>query len=466
MIELTPVLDSKDTPLYIQLAKYIKQEILCGRINPGEKLPSKRKLSVHLGLSINTIKTAYEQLNAEGYIESKPRQGLFVATFEGDISTVQLYPQELNPLPEQEKVNIKLDFNSGKVDLEHFPYSLWRKLTIESLYQDQGELFNLGNPQGELLLREQIATYLYASRGARCSASQIIIGAGTQVLMALLTMLIGKDKLYGVEVPGFHRTRTVLQDLGEKIISIPLDRDGMDIKLLKNSKANVVYVTPSHQFPNGMIMPISRRMKLLKWAEDKNRYIIEDDYDGEYRYKGQPIPSLQGLDTMGKVIYLGTFSKSLFPSIRISYMVLPISLINIYLKNYTIYKQTVSRLHQDTLYRFMKDGYWQSHLNKMRTLYRKKHGTLMLSIKKYLGNNVNVIGENSGLHIVLEVKNNMCEEELIEKAFKSGVKVYPLSIYYQNKEGYNGSQVLLGFGGLSETDIDAGIRLLKEAWMI
>lgn len=467
MIEITPVLDNKNgKPLYIQLANYIKQEILSGRIKPKEKLPSKRNLSNYLGLSLNTIQSAYEQLCAEGYIESKPRKGLFVTTFDNDIIFNQRDFEKLESKSKQVQVNAKIDFNSGKVDLEHFPYAIWRKLTIQSLYEDQGELFYNGNPQGELLLREQIAAYLFASRGVRCSAEQIIIGAGTQVLIGLLCMLIGKEHIYALENPGFHRTRMTLQDLGVHTVSIPLDEDGMNINQLKNTNANVVYVTPSHQFPYGMIMPISRRMDLLKWAEEKNGYIIEDDYDGEYRYKGKPIPSLQGLDTKENVVYLGTFSKSLIPSIRISYMVLPSSLMKKYQEHFTIYKQTVSRLHQDTLYRFMKNGLWQSHLNKMRTLYRKKHSTLMLAVKNYLGEKVNIIGEKSGLHIVLEVKNSMEEDELINTAMNVGVKVYPLSIYYNGTIGSLGCRILLGFGGVSETEINTGIRLLKEAWKL
>ncbi|MDR7075842.1 GntR family transcriptional regulator/MocR family aminotransferase [Neobacillus niacini] len=467
MIELTPVLDNKNgKPLYIQLANYIKQEILSGRIKPKEKLPSKRNLSNYLGLSLNTIQSSYEQLCAEGYVESKPRKGLFVTTFDNDLIINQRGLEKLESKTQKVQVNAKIDFNSGKVDLERFPFAVWRKLTIQSLYADQGELFYNGNPQGEHLLREQIAAHLYASRGVRCSAEQIIIGAGTQVLIGLLCMLIGKEHIYALENPGFHRTRITLQDLGVHTIHIPLDEDGLNINQLKNTNANVVYVTPSHQFPYGMIMPISRRMDLLKWAEEKKGYIIEDDYDGEYRYKGKPIPSLQGLSTKESVVYLGTFSKSLIPSLRISYMVLPSPLMKKYQEHFTIYKQTVSRVHQDTLYRFMKDGLWQSHLNKMRTLYRLKHSTLMLAINKYFGQNVTIIGEKSGLHIVLEVKNNMEEEELINTALNVGVKVYPLSIYYNGATESVGSRILLGFGGLTETEINTGIKLLKEAWKL
>jgi len=465
MMEITPVLKHKsNNPLYLQLANYIKQEIAAGKIKPQEKLPSKRKLSNYLGLSLNTIQAAYDQLKAEGYVESKPRKGLYIANFEDGIMDNQEYPPNLEVKSEEVQANNKIDFNSGKIDLNQFPYSTWRKLAVQSLYEDQGELFYSGNPQGELELRQQIASHLFASRGVRCSSDQIIIGAGTQVLMGMLCLLIGKDHTFALENPGFHRIRAVLQDLGIPFVSIPLDEEGIDVKQLINSETNAAYVTPSHQFPYGMVMPISRRLALLKWAEERKGYIIEDDYDGEYRYKGQPIPSLQGLDTKGRVVYLGTFSKSLIPSIRISYMVLPEELLKRYKKSYTIYKQTASRLHQDTLARFMKNGHWQTHLNKMRTLYRKKHQILIISIKRYLRDNVKIIGEHSGLHIVLEVNNRMEEEVLISRALDAGVKVYPLSVYHDTDIKKDHAHILMGFGGLSESEIDTGIQRLKKAW--
>lgn len=465
MREITPGLDKKSNkPLYIQLSDYIKLEIIAGRIAPKEKLPSKRKLSTYLGLSVNTIQAAYDQLCSEGYVEGKQRKGFFVSTFEEDLLSASFSTLEIKKQREDMPTKISIDFNSGKVDVEHFPYSIWRKLTIQSLYEDQKELFYNGNAQGEPALRGAIAKYLFESRGVKCSSDQIVIGAGSQLLIGLLCLLIGKQHIYALENPGFHRIKFVLKDLGMNTISIPLNEDGVDVNRLKSSDASVVYVTPSHQFPYGMVMPITRRMELLKWAEERDGYIIEDDYDGEYRYKGKPIPSLQGLDNKGKVIYLGTFSKSLIPSIRISYMVLPPTLIRKYQERFTIYKQTVSRLHQDTLFRFMNEGYWQSHLNKMRTLYRRKQSTLIQAINRYMGKQVKVIGEKSGLHLIIEIQNGMSEEELINTALKTGVKVYPFSIYYDEYEQIKETKILLGYGGLSESEIEEGIRLLKESW--
>ncbi|MGG3692269.1 PLP-dependent aminotransferase family protein [Heyndrickxia ginsengihumi] len=465
MDELLPNLSKKaKQPLYIQLYNYIKKEILAGRIKSKEKLPSKRKLSQHLGISLNTVQAAYDQLCAEGFIERKPRQGLFVTLMEEDLSPYQMNEPKMEVIKVHEQTTI--DFNSGKVDTAHFPFTLWRQLTVQSLYREQGNLFYNGDPQGEPYLRQEIAKYLFASRGVICSPDQIVIGAGTQLLIGLLCLIIGRNFTFAIENPGFHRIRTVLQDQGVNTAFIPLDYNGIDVHLLSNTDAHVAYVTPSHQFPYGMVMPISRRIELLKWAEERDAYIVEDDYDGEYRYKGKPIPSLQGLDAREHVIYLGSFSKSLIPSLRISYMVLPPALLNKYQERFMIYKQTVSRLHQDTLFQFMKEGHWERHLNRMRTLYRKKHHVLLLSINKYMKRHVKIIGEHAGLHIVLEVNNRMSEKELIESAIYVGVKIYPLSIYYTDVEKELLPKVILGFGGLSESEIEKGIQLIAEAWNI
>lgn len=466
MIEIMPIFDyKKKIPLYVQLYEYIKKEIQSGTIKPETKLPSKRNLSSHLGISLNTIQSAYEQLCAEGYVESKERKGIFVKRIEDDLLLNQGIQIELNNNKALSKeTEYLIDFSSGKIDLDYFPYSIWRKLTIQSLYSDQGSVLLLGQPEGELCLREEISKYLFQSRGVKCSAEQIIIGAGTQFLLTLLCMLIGKKYSYAIENPGFHRARHIFKDYGINVQAISIDEDGICIEDLKRSSAKVVYVTPSHQFPYGMVMPISRRIELLSWCSVINGFIIEDDYDSEFRYKGKPIPSLQGLDKSGNVIYMGTFSKSLIPSSRISYIVLPSVLLSKYQEHFKIYKQTVSRLHQDTLYRFMKEGYWTRHINRMRTLYRKKHKLLLSSITKYMGRRVQIIGENAGLHVLLKVKNGMSEEELIKTAHRKKVKVYPTSIYYDKYDDSEFPIILLGFGGLKVNQVDEGIRLLKEAW--
>lgn len=467
MLEITPELDiTRSTPLYIQLYEYIKNEIQSGRIGAGTKLPSRRKLSSYLGISLNTIESAYQQLNAEGYVNSKSRKGVFVNQLEEEMirshSLDMPYRREKN-----DEKQYRIDFNHGKVDLNHFPFSIWRKLAQRNLYIEERELFLSGDPQGEVLLREEIASYLFQSRGVRCSPDQVIIGAGTQYLIGLLSLVIGKAPTYSMEDPGFYRIRTVLVDQGVGVRYIPLDEEGISIKHLNDSNARIVYVTPSHQFPNGNIMPVKRRMELLKWAKERNGYIIEDDYDGEFRHVGKPIPSLQGMDVLGRVIYLGTFSKSLIPSLRISYMILPPELARKYHREkFNLYKQTVSRLNQNTLYQFMHDGHWERHLNKMRVIYRRKHAVLLAAIETNFHNRVSVIGDKSGLHILLEVHNDMSEAELIQAAAMKEIKVYPTSIYHQNIDKGQQHEILLGYGGLTESQIEEGIGLLKKAWFI
>lgn len=277
MLELMPTLDNtKNTPLYVQLYEYIKQEIENETIKPGIKLPSKRKLATHLGISQNTIQTAYEQLCAEGYAESSPRKGIFVTSMEDDLFHHSTIETKLDKhKDEKNKLDYLIDFNYGKVDLDYFPYSTWRKLTTQSLFLENRNILLLGEPQGEKYLREEISKYLFQSRGVKCSSEQVIIGAGTQFLLILLCMLIGRNHSYAIENPGFYRARQVFKDQGIDIQPISVDNDGICIEELKKSSAKVVYVTPSHQFPYGMVMPISRRIELLK-LKVKNGMSEED----------------------------------------------------------------------------------------------------------------------------------------------------------------------------------------------
>lgn len=467
ILEITVTLDPNHAePLYLQLYTFFKKEMVEGRLTPETKLPSKRKLSIHLGISQTTVETAYQQLIAEGYVKSEPRKGLFVTELEMDMQPIEKLHTEEGDSPQKiPKANpIKVDFGHGNIALNEFPFTTWRKLTVQSLYEDESHLLLSGDRQGDFPLRVEIAKYLYQSRGVRCEPNQILIGAGTQYMVTFITMLIGRERVYAMENPGFHRSREAFKDQGVKLLGINLDQDGIKMEDLRDSEATVVYVTPSHQFPLGMVMPISRRMELLKWAKETDSYIIEDDYDGEFRHTGRPIPSLQGLDHQGRVIYLGTFSKSLIPSLRISFMVLPPPLLSRYQNRFSIYKQTVSRLHQQTLYLFMKEGHWSRHLQKMRTTYRRKQSTLLSLITEKFGKHVTVIGVDSGLHILLEVHNNMTESELISNAEKVGVRVYPTSVYYDSNSLPLTPKVLIGYGGVSESEIYTGINLLHTAW--
>ncbi|MGH1328039.1 PLP-dependent aminotransferase family protein [Bacillus pretiosus] len=462
MLELTPNLNTKSKiALYVQLYEYIKKEIKDGTIPAFTKLPAKRKLASYLQVSKNTVEAAYEQLLAEGYIESASRKGYFVCKIEQMIY-VEGSEAKVEEVPFREE-NYTFDFTQTGVDTNTFPFTTYRKLINDVWQPHNNELLFLGHPQGELSLREEIASYLYESRGVRCSASQIVLGAGTQILVKLLFQLL-KGSNYAVENPGYHRKMVVFEQGEKKVQILSLDRDGICMADLENSDANVVFVTPSHQFPYGMIMPITRRTQLLQWAKkEEDRYIIEDDYDSEFRYSGKPIPALQGLDTDGKVIYMGTLSKALLPSLRMSYIVLPKNVIKKYQKEYLFYTQSVSRMDQEVIRRFLNEGYWEKHIHKMRVVYRKKRDRLVFEIEKYFSNRVEVIGEDSGLHILLQVHNGMREEELIKEAAKYSIKIYPVSTYYKDGTAPE-NVVLLGFAILSEEEIAKAIQLLHKAW--
>jgi GntR family transcriptional regulator / MocR family aminotransferase len=457
--KLTPNLNSQaKEPIYIQLYLHIKKEIKNGILMPEMRLPSKRNLSEHLQVSQTTVEAAYGQLVAEGYIESRPRKGYFVCAVEEEnflIRDVQLVDEK----PCKNRV-YTYDFAYTGVDLESFPFSLYRKLMNEVVRSDNQEIVQLGHPQGELGLRESIAEHIYEARGVKCSSSQIIIGSGTQTLMKILFQLLPSSN-FAVEDPGYHRKLTLFEKGDNQVELIPIDSGGMLFSNLRESSADVAIVTPSHQFPCGMIMPISRRLQLLKWAAEKeNRYIIEDDYDSEFRYSGKPIPALQGLDTGENVIYMGTFSKSLLPSLRISYMVLPASLTKIYQNHFFFYAQTVSRIDQKILKEFITRGYWEKHIQKMKMIYRKKRDILVSEISQYFPETVEVIGQDSGLHLMLRLNNGLTECEAIDRAAKFDIKVNAVSAYGKN----DGHTVLLGFAVLTIEQIKLAVKLLAKAW--
>lgn len=466
MIEITCLLDANSqVSLYIQLYQYLKNEIQNENISANTKLPSQRMLAEHLSISRNTVDSAYQQLLVEGFIRSEPRRGLFVEQFQRN-QLVRL--RQSHTLPKksknQEVKKIIYDFRHDGIDLELVPATLWKKLMSATLQKESSQLYLNGDQQGEYELRKQIAAYLFQSRGVYCQPEQIVVAGGTQYLLTLLCSLLGREMTYAVEEPGFQRAREVLKNEGANIQSIPLNAQGIDIIKLKASDAQIVYVTPSHQFPTGSIMPITRRMDLIEWANTNESFIIEDDYDGELRYQGKPIPSMQGLDKNHRIIYLGTFSRSLFPSICVSYMVLPEPLVSNYKEKFSAYKQTIPRIHQHTLAMFLETGNFERHINRIRTAYKRKYDTLLLSISQIMGNRVEIHSSESGLHILLSPLNHMTESELIQSAKETYVQVYPTSVYYTTSVWKQSPTVLLGFGGLSLEEIEKGIAQLNKAW--
>lgn len=469
MISLTPDLDRQsDIPLYEQLFSYLKRQIEEGILKENERLPSIRQLSAYLSVSKNTVETAYQQLLAEGYIHSKLRSGLYVMALEklelegnGVRTEAALGSDQTQQIP---KLSLPaINFEYGDVELTHFPVRQWKKCMVEALEECTVEVYGYGDRQGHVGLRTEIARYLYQARGVICSPDQIFLSAGTQTMISMLCQLLPLPPKIAMEEPGYNGVRTVFRNHGRQIIPVPLDSDGLSVELLKQCGANTVYVTPSHQFPVGMIMPVQNRIRLLQWAYENEGYIIEDDFDSELRYQGQPIPALKAMDTGDKVIYLGTFSKSFLPGIRLSYMVLPELLAKDYHGKLQTYSQSVSPLIQAAVYRFMKEGYFESHIRKMRKLYQARHKILLRVIQEHMGSRVRIIGQKSGMHLMLDVYNRS-SEELIEQAFQQGVLVYTPRLHWLNPEECPPSYIMLGFGGLSEEKIREGIVLLSKAW--
>jgi GntR family transcriptional regulator/MocR family aminotransferase len=451
----------------MQIYDHIKNEILSGNLKAHSKLPSIRDFSSNTNLSKNTIDAAYQQLIAEGYIRSKAKSGFFVENIEQLHENLSLMhiKTSLNQNEIKEE-SFPYDFTNGQIDLDSFPLSTLRKIVNESLLTSEKDLLFYGEHVGDKGLRFEISKYIYQSRGVLSSPDQIIIGSGTQQSLSLLSLILQKfDKNLAFEDPGYIGARKVFEHHEFNITSIPVDENGISINALKECKSKIAYITPSHQFPLGGVMPIKRRVQLLNWALKENSYIIEDDYDGEFRYKGKPIPSLQSLDSNGRVIYLGTFSKSLMPSIRISYMVLPKELMEIYKNNFKVYEQPVPRILQKSLEIFIKQGYWYKHLKKCKNIYKRKHDLLIHSIYTSFGVTTEIIGTDSGLHLLLKVNNGMDELKLISTAKDLGVKVSPTSIYYSHDKKTNSQLIFLGFAGIKLDNIAKGIKLLSEAWL-
>ncbi len=468
-MELMVPIETKDSaPLYEQIYRYIKGEIRNGRLRSGSKLPSTRTLAGNLHVSRSTTQLAYEQLLSEGYIEALPCKGYFVCQIE-ELVEVKYHGEPEEKEENQNKFPLpdcKVDFSPRGIDLDSFPFNAWRKLSKNTLVDDNKDMFAVGNAQGEYGLRQAIRDYLHSARGVHCRPEQILVGAGSEYLLMLLSQLIGRDTGIALENPTYKQAFRVFKSLGHPIFPVSMDRLGMNVRELEKTEAGIAYVMPSHQYPTGIIIPIKRRQELLKWAKaEEDRYLIEDDYDSEFRYKGRPIPALQGMDDSQKVIYMGTFSRSIAPAIRVGFMVLPEPLLAIYREKAGFYACTVSRIDQNILTHFITEGYYERHLNRMRAIYKGKHDSLLNGLKE-LEPFFDIQGEYAGIHILLTHKKGMSEKQLVEAAAKSGVRVYGMSDFVigEGREHFP-STVILGYASLKESEIMEGCRRLMQAWI-
>ncbi len=480
MKELAITLDTeKKQPLYEQIYEALREAILQGRILQGEKLPSTRFEAEYLQVSRSTVELAYDQLVSEGYIHSEPYRGYFACdvrelydltdirtsdakTFAmEEAETVHSDRKKSDFLRKSEKTSYQIDFSLNELSMENFPYSGLSKI-MKNLLLDQGEqIMSSGSAFGENNLKETICDYLYHARNVRCNPDQIIIGAGNEYLQLMLVQMLGVSHCVAMESPTYLRAYRTFKNAGLSVREVALDESGMRVDLLQEMDASIAYVMPSHQFPLGIVMPMKRRLELLNWAvEEPERYIIEDDYDSEFRYKGKPIPALQGIDRSGRVIYLGTFSKSIASSIRVSYMVLPEQLLERYRECCGFYACTVPNLMQQAICQFMQEGYFEKNLNRMRAIYKSKHDYMLAELKKYSWVR-EIMGENSGLHLLVEVDTELSEQQVIEACAKQQIRVYGLSEYYISQNPKREYPILLlGYGGLTEEQIADGLQMI------
>lgn len=462
---ITPVLDpGLSTPLYEQLYRRIRADIESGVLPAGEKLPSKRSLSAHLKVSVVTVEGAYGQLLAEGYLRSEPKRGFFVAALEPSLTPAPPVPlREKTPPPPADAP--RYDFATNAVDAARFPFATWAKLMRQVLTKEDSGLLSAIHPQGVPALRAAIVDYLREFRGIDAQPDQVVVGAGSEYLTGILFQLLGREGGYAVENPGYRKFGRILSRQGALICPIPLDEQGLRVDALTWSGARVVHVTPSHHFPLGTVMPVTRRRELLSWAAaGEERYIIEDDYDSEFRFSGRPIPALQSLDAGERVVYLNTFAKSLAPSLRIGYMVLPPHLAERYRREFLLYSSTVPSFEQYTLARFLEGGHFERHIARMRVEYRDRKAALTACVKE-LGFPAKLSGADAGLHMLLTLENGMGEEELVERAAAEGVAVYSLSAYWLTPPPEElPPTLIMGYARLEAEDIRQAFWRLKAAW--
>lgn len=417
--------DNLTEPLYIQLYRSIRDDILSGDMKEGERLPSLRSLSKTLNVSITTTQLAYNQLLVEGYINSRPQSGYYVAQVFSSKNTA-LRPAADAPLATEA---FHSEENPFICDAECFDFNKWKKCSSK-VFNDYPDLLLFeSDPQGEAALRFEISKYVYTSRGVTCTPEQVVIGAGTQQITSHLCRILSKMaiNLVSLESPGYLPVQSMFRDSGFNISHIPVGKDGIEIERLPVNISSAVYVSPSNQFPTGAVMPVGSRHKLLDWAAHNGSIIIEDDYDSELRYFGKPVPALQSLDKNGNVVYLGSFSSTLFPAVKISYMVLPKPMADIFNQIKGQYTQTCSKSEQLTLALFMESGYYNTGIRKLRSLYSQK---LALTLQTFaaLGNrNILPVDTRSGINITIKIKTKKTAESLCREAKSIGLQMVPLS---------------------------------------
>jgi GntR family transcriptional regulator/MocR family aminotransferase len=464
-------------PLYRQVYLGLREAILSGAFRAGEKLASTRDVAEQLGISRTIVLLAYDQLLAEGFVVGRSGSGTYVAngvTGSPPVPSANSATLRLSRFgsaateawsavnfPSRRSRSLPYDFAYGLSDMATFPFEQWRRTLLHCARKVPISMLDYGPAGGNPALREAICTHLRRSRAVACDPSQVIVINGSQQALDLIArVLLERGDRVIIEEPGYQGTREVLRAAGARLLPIRVDRDGLDPALLP-AGARIAFVTPSHQLPTGAILPLPRRLALLDWARRRGAVLVEDDYDGEFRYEGQPLESMQGLDREGRVIYIGTFSRTIFPALRIGYLIAPQRLVPALTAAKWLSDRHTATLEQQTLAEFISSGMYERYLRSVRRRNSARRQILLDSIRGFLGDRVEVSGDGGGAHVVLWLRNGVREEAVVARAAERGVGVYGVSRYFWKKPSRPG--ILLGYTRMKEAAIQEGIRRLSEA---
>jgi GntR family transcriptional regulator / MocR family aminotransferase len=462
-------------PLFRQVYRGIRQAILNGTVHAGERLPSTRDLGEQLGISRTVVLLAYEQLLAEGFIAGRGGSGTYVSQgLAGNVTRSGKRQARLRlsrfgkavsgstatdrPLPRP--VTPRYNFIHGRSDLETFPFALWRRLLLRQARKASARQFDYGTALGNAELRAAICTHLRRARAVVCDPSEVIVVNGSQQgLDLVMRVLVDPGDPVAIEDPGYDGIGEALRAAGARLRPVRVDGEGLDPAQLPED-ARMVFVTPSHQFPTGAILPLERRLALLEWARRRNAVIVEDDYDGEFHYDGRPLESLQGLDREGRIVYIGTFSRTVFPALRIGYLIAPASLVPAFTAAKWLSDLHSASLEQQTLAEFIGSGMYERHLRRLRRRNTARRAALLEAVERYLGDRVEVTGEGAGAQVMLWPRKNVAEGLVVSAAAEKGVGIYGIAHCYAGRPSRPG--FLLGYARLTEREIREGIRLLGE----
>lgn len=484
-MDLAIALDSNTSiPLHQQLYEELRRAILSGRLLPRQRIPSTRSLAKSLSISRTTVTSCYEQLLSEGYLETIVGSGTYVcAQLPDDLlhsTPVESAGKIARPAIKLSKYaarlaeidttlldesNVEISFRYGRPAFDCFPMQIWRKLLSRYCRVNSTWLDYDTDALGYKPLREAIARYLSRSRAVQCEPEQVIITNGTQqALYLVMRLLIEPGNAIAMENPGYLSARRIFLSQGAKVLLVGVDESGLVVKELakySNEQIALVYVTPSHQFPTGAILSLPRRLELLTWAQQNQAMIIEDDYDSEYRYGDRPIPALQGLDRSDSVLYIGSFSKVLFPSLRIGYLVLPQSLVPLFARAKWLSDRQLPSLEQQVLTDFIEEGHIDRHIRKMRSLYEGRCQVLVQALKANFGEKATILGEKAGLHLMVRLQTHLTDEEIIQRTAQVGVAMMSAQPYYLNANCTG--EFIFGYSELTQEQIQQGISRLALA---